>query len=54
MSKQFDIKNGILNLIKNPEDKEIAVDLFLEAIESNYEEFEYENDETPEQYLFGE
>ena len=54
MSKQYDIKRNILKLIKNPQDKEAAVQILLEATDTCYEEFEYDNDETPEQYLFGE
>ena len=53
MSKQFDIKRGIKNLMENPEDKDAAVQLLLDAVELSEEEFEFENDVTPEEYLFG-
>ncbi|CAL9956810.1 hypothetical protein VPHK71_0023 [Vibrio phage K71] len=53
MSKQFDVKRAILKLIENPEDKDAAVEILLHAIDCDEEDFEYENDETPEQYLFG-
>ena len=53
MSLQFDVKRGINKLIENPEDKEVAVQLLLDAIEMSEEDFEYENGETPGEYLFG-
>jgi hypothetical protein len=53
MSKQYDVKRRILKLIENPEDKELAAELLLEAIDSDEEDFEYENGETAEEYLFG-
>ena len=53
MSKQYDVKTKILKLIENPEDKELAAELLLDAIDSDSEDFELENDETAEEYLFG-
>ena len=53
MSKQYDIKRSIISLIANPDDKEVAVDLLLSAIDCDEGDFEYENNMTPEQYLFG-
>lgn len=53
MSKQYDIKQHILYLMDNPEDKECAEQLLLDALEISEEDFEYENDETIDQYLFG-
>lgn len=53
MSKQYDVKNGILKLIENPEDNEVAIQLLLDALEQDSDDFEYDNGETPEEYLFG-
>ena len=53
MSQQFEVKKAILELMANPEDKEKAVDLFLHAVNVDEEDFEFENDETPHEYLFG-
>lgn len=57
MSKVFDIKTKILilagDICKNSEQaKGYAVDLFLEAIDMCAEDFEYEFDVTPLDYLF--
>ena len=53
MSQQYDVKRAILALMANPEDKEIAAQLLLHAVEQDEEDFEYENDCTPSEYLFG-
>lgn len=53
MSQQYQVKKAILELMSNPEDKEKAVELFMHAIDVDEEDFEYENDATPHEYLFG-
>ena len=54
MSQQFEVKKAIIELIKDPQNKDKAVNLFMSAIDIDEEDFEYENDQTPEEYLFGE
>lgn len=54
MSKQYDIKRNIMKLIENPQDREAAVQILLDATNTCYEDFQYDNGETPEQYLFDE
>ena len=54
MSKQFDVKREILNLIENPTDRNIAVNLLLLAIDCDEDEFEFEESITPHEYIFGE
>ena len=52
MSQQYDVKRLILKLIGDTADKKIAASLFLEAIGLDPEDFEFDNDQTAEQYLF--
>ena len=52
MSRVYDAKQVALKAY--PNHKGDAVDLFLNYIEMMQEDFEYEFDETPEQYIYGE
>lgn len=52
MSQQYDVKCAILDLMANPDDKDIAVQLLLHAVEQGEEDFELDNDCTPYEYLF--
>jgi len=51
MSRQYDAKQHALAAY--PDDKEKAVDLFLDFIDMGKSDIEYELSETVEQYLFG-
>jgi len=51
MSRAFDAKKHALAAY--PEDRAKAVDLFLDYCELNESDFQYEFNETPEQYIFG-
>ena len=51
MSRQYDAKQQALAAY--PDNRECAVDLFLDFIDMGQSDIEYELGETVEQYLFG-
>lgn len=51
MSRAFEAKQAALKAY--PDDKESAVDLFLNYIDISQSDFEYEFNQTPEDYIFG-
>ena len=52
MSRTFDARQAALSA--HPKDKESGVDLFLGYLGCNNEDFEYENNQTATQYIYGE
>ena len=52
MSRAFDAKQSALAAYSD--DKEAAVDLFLGYLDCSESDFEYEFNQTAEQYIFGE
>lgn len=53
MSQQYDVKKAILALMKDPQNQEKAIELFMHATEWEEEDFEYEHEQTIGEYLFG-
>lgn len=51
MSRAYDAKQQVLKAY--PEDKESGVSLFLDFLDMDEEDFEYEWNQTPEQYIYG-
>lgn len=51
MSRAYDARQAVLSAY--PLDKEAAVDLFLGYCDCSEEDFLYENNQTPEDYIFG-
>ena len=52
MSRAYDAKQHALS--EHPEDKDAAVDLLLGYCDMGEDDFEYEFNMTPEEYIFGE
>jgi len=51
MSRAFDAKQAALSA--HPDDRELAVDLFLGYLDVSEGDFEYEFNQSPEVYIFG-
>ena len=51
MSRAYDAKQSAL--IAHKDDKEAAIDLFLGYLDCSEDDFEYEFNQTAEQYIFG-
>lgn len=51
MSRQYDAKQAALKAY--PENRENGVDLFLGYLDVDEGDFIYENDQTPEEYIYG-
>lgn len=51
MSRAYDAKQAAIAAY--PEDKESGVVLFLGFLGCSENDFEYENNQTPEQYIYG-
>lgn len=52
MSRAYDAKQAALSA--HPENRDAAIDLFLGYCDCSEDDFTYENNETPEEYIFGE
>lgn len=51
MSRAYDAQQAVLKA--HPNDIESAVDLFMLIIDMSQDDFEYEFNESPEKYIFG-
>jgi hypothetical protein len=51
MSRAYDAKQQVLKAY--PNDRESGIDLFMAIIDVGVDDFLYEHNETPEQYVYG-
>lgn len=51
MSRMYDAKQHALKAY--PNDREAGVELFMDYIDISYEDFVYEENQSPEKYIYG-
>ena len=52
MSRVFSAKNRVLKIYPTKENLDDAIDLFLELCDCSEDDFVYEFDQTPEDYIY--